>query len=71
MLVNRNPFARQELHRCNESVVSQSCSWCGNVRKTRGGKFYLYRYRVESDGGRKWEDPHLFCSKGCREAYHG
>ena len=69
-LVTRDPFAREELHRRQESAGDRSCRWCGNVRHTRSGHAYLYRYRVETDGGRSFTDRELFCSKGCRDAYH-
>lgn len=71
MLVSRNPFARHELHRRNVPVVSQACSWCGNVRKTKAGKFYLYQFRCETDDGRTYEGSQLFCSKSCHDVYHG
>lgn len=66
--VSRDPFARVELHRETVSTTAAvtGCAWCGFARK--GGK--LYRYRVESDGGRVSEDSHLFCSKSCRTDYY-
>lgn len=69
-LINRDPFARQELHRENV-YVNRECAWCGNVRRTTGGRFFLFRYTVETDGGRKYPDKNLFCALDCREAYHG
>jgi hypothetical protein len=62
--VSRDPFARTELHRERENT-GETCAWCGQVKR---GK-YLYRYRVETDGGRKFEDTKLFCSVQCRRDY--
>jgi len=64
--INRDPFAREELHRKSVQVSHQTCAWCGNVR--RGSR--LFRYRVESDGGRKSEDSKLFCSLDCRRSFY-
>jgi hypothetical protein len=67
--VSRDPFARTELHR--ERVLGAgNCSWCGQIRRTKGGTKYLYQYRTESDGGRKSEHGGLFCSKPCHDDYH-
>ena len=70
MLVCRNPFAREELHRAaihkTELPHGTTCQWCGNLNG-RGG---LYRYRVERDGGSGYLDRHLFCSVACRRAYY-
>lgn len=63
-LVRRDPFARQELHREPEQGT---CAFCGG--SNRYGK--VWRYRVEADGGRTFPDVRVFCSVGCREAYHG
>jgi|GEM_PF-4778152 len=48
MLVKRDPFAREEIHRRSEGT-SQTCHWCGQSRP--GGR--LFKYWVESDSGRK------------------
>src|SRR5262245_55616426 len=69
MFVNRNPFAREELHKSREYTYG-TCAWCGSHCETPKGKRFLYRFRVESDGGRKSEDSRLFCSKPCRDDYH-
>ena len=63
MLVNRDPFARIELHRRTKPRDERRpCGWCG-----REGRFVYY---VETDGGRKADITGEFCSKGCMEAYH-
>lgn len=63
--VSRDPFARTELHRT--FVRGADCAWCGSKARKGDG---AYRYRVESDGGRRSEDKHTFCSKDCRETYY-
>jgi hypothetical protein len=72
MLVKRNPFAREELHR--ERVYVQNslttCAWCGQVKKTPSRRPYLFQYRAESDGGRTSNIRGLFCSESCRKSYH-
>lgn len=70
--VNRNPFARQETHRAFE--VGQSCDFCG-IQSLRSKRSYplglgSYRYRVETDGGRTYQDRETFCSMSCRRAYN-
>lgn len=60
--INRDPFARQELHR--EIVSNTVCSWCGTKGK------HMFQYRTETDGGRKYTHSGVFCSKGCHDAYH-
>jgi len=66
--INRDPFARQEMHR--ETVPGRAnwanCAWCGGLNAH--GK--LYRYRIETDGGRVWPDDKVFCSIGCRRIYY-
>ena len=72
MLICRDPFAREELHRAaihkTELPRGASCQGCGNLNG-RGG---LYRYRVEPDSisGRSYPDQHLFCSVACRRTYY-
>ena len=71
-LINRDPFARQELHRDNVFTGSHwSCYWCGQQRTTKNGKIYLYRYEIQTDGGSNNTIKGLFCSKDCMVAYHG
>lgn len=69
-MINRDPFARTEIHRTfvpkGALLSKEDCAFCG-MRNRRGG---LYRYRAEYDGGRKAEDPHLFCSIACRRSYY-
>lgn len=73
-MVSRDPFARQELHKTREK--NGECAWCGQLDPAHPRAFEgkrplrrIYRYRVESDGGRTFEDRHTFCTKACREAY--
>lgn len=68
--INRDPFARTELHREARDVSVSTCSWCGSVRTRKNGPSYLYRYSTESDGGRRYEHRGLFCSKSCHDSYH-
>lgn len=72
MLVKRDCFARHEIHRkrFNCSLSDHACSWCGNVKKTKKGKKYLFEYWLETDGGRKNEIGGLFCSNDCYRAYY-
>lgn len=70
-MINRDPFARQELHRSRKYVVSAACAWCGCVHATASGRTYLYQYRVESDGGRKFPDRTMYCSIACRRSELG
>ena len=64
MRINRDPFAREELHR--ETVEASGCDWCGQRR--RSGR--LFRYIVESDGGRSSPIRGEFCSVMCMRSYH-
>ena len=64
-LLTRDPFARTELHK-TKVTVSRGCDFCG--RKLNTGM--LYRFRTESDGGRSWNSPGLFCSKSCHDTYN-
>jgi hypothetical protein len=73
-LISRDPFARQELHRTRVPVLrtdGRSCAECGTLRSSDGPWGYLYRYSVQTDGGRTYEDTKLFCSVGCRRSYFG
>ena len=64
MYVNRDPYARIELHK--ESVIGE-CDFCGS--SNRSGK--VWRYRTETDSSRQNEIPGQFCTKACMESYHG
>ena len=85
-LVQRDPFARAEVHRhrvyvdgpCPCWAVTRGCAWCGQRRQTpRTGRAYLYRYTVQTDGGRTLQTGdgfgltpgRLFCSNDCRRTY--
>lgn len=70
--VSHDAFARESIIRKNESGI-ETCSMCGNARKTPSGKRYLYRYGVEHDdkpGRIAWDD-RKFCCKACRDGYYG
>lgn len=79
-LVNRDPFARIELHRERVYLGASlrgyvagkfECAWCGRTQCTpRSKKPYLFCYRTESDGGRVQPDYRLFCSIECRRAFN-
>jgi hypothetical protein len=70
MMHTRDPFARHELHSEREYEPAGTCAWCGQVRETRGGRPWLYRFRIETDGGRKFEAAKLFCSRSCHTSYN-
>jgi hypothetical protein len=69
-LVSRDPFARTELHRERVYVTSAACDWCGGICRTKSGRHYLWQYRFETDGGRKYTSERKFCCKSCHDAYH-
>lgn len=65
--VERDPFARQEVIGKKVDADGETCDWCGSEGKN--GK--LNQYSLESDGGRSSAIKGKFCSKSCRNAYHG
>lgn len=74
-LINRDPFAREELHRERVHFPALSnppgCAWCGRTSCSPLAKVpYLFRYTVETDDGRKHPDVKLFCCIDCRRAYN-
>lgn len=74
--VSRDPFARQELHK--EREHGATCAWCGRVDESQphptplDAPLYgrVYRFEIQSDGGRVFKDRQTFCSKQCRKDYH-
>jgi hypothetical protein len=71
MLVKRDCFAREELHREREYALhGHTCAWCGNVKQTARKRPYLFQYHLETDGGSKHGIMGLFCGESCRKAYH-
>ena len=74
MLVKRDAFAREELHRIKYKatiVVTNGCSWCGGIKREKHSQTpYLFQYHTESDGGRFNIIKGLFCSNGCMKSYH-
>lgn len=76
MLVKRDVFARQELHSERFYTEKFTCAWCGGVKVNRLRRHsqqrkYLYRFRIETDGGRKFRDTLVFCSVDCRRTHMG
>ena len=75
MLIERDPFARQELHAERIKSPATDCALCGSCRQSwrngKPGKWWLYQFRTEHDGGRVDQEQKLFCSLACREAYYG
>lgn len=76
MLVKRDVSARQELHRERFYTDRFSCAWCGRFndqRRHRDGerRKYVYRFWLETDGGRKFRDTLVFCSVDCRHTHMG
>jgi hypothetical protein len=74
--ISRDPFARETLMResVRVSLAAGGCAWCGGKRPLRAGDDYmLYRYHVETDGGRKHAAAggKLFCSVDCLRTYGG
>lgn len=65
-LINRDPFAREELHRETIDANGVTCSWCGQPRNDKK----LYVYYVEHDAGRRRTLNGQFCSIGCLHDYH-
>jgi hypothetical protein len=69
-LVNRDPFARQELTRARVYEPGVTCAWCGGINKTPKGRKFLFRYTVETDGGTRRQLNNLFCSNPCQAYYN-
>ena len=72
-LINRDPFARIELHRRQVKVTTEVCKECGQAKprrhKGKPDSNVLYEFWGESDGGRSWSIAGLFCSTSCMRAY--
>ena len=77
---SRDPFSRTELWKRRE--VNAECAWCGAIDpkrtvfnwespSTNRPVARVYRFEVQSDGGRVFPDRKTFCSRACREAYGG
>ncbi|MET4190607.1 MULTISPECIES: hypothetical protein [unclassified Bradyrhizobium] len=66
--VGRDPFARFDLERTQVEAPAymKGCDWCDNANQWRS----LFKYRHNSDGGRKTEINGKFCSIGCMRSYH-
>lgn len=69
-LINRDPFARVELHRENDRKDG-TCSNCG----TRGRLFHYFHV---TDAGTRYDAPNMigrddnkrFCTVGCYREFH-
>lgn len=71
--IARDPFARETLVRITEFAPKPSgCDWCGDVKKTRLGKPFLFRYGVERDARPKpvWQERE-FCCVECMRLFYG
>lgn len=82
-LVRREELHRARVY----ALGASTCDWCGAVnwtpRKYRsleryyglapslGGRAYLYRYWIESEGARVQEVKGKFCGESCRKLYQG
>lgn len=70
--LKHDAFARETVIR--DTVIgpdSMTCDWCGRPGKKKGKLSRLYRYGIESDGGRQSWVKGKFCCKSCMEFYHG
>lgn len=65
--INRDPFAREELHREVVTPRRGGCDCCGGLRRNNT----LFEYRTETDGGRSNKHRGQFCGKSCHDSYHG
>lgn len=73
-LMNRDPFAREELHREKVQVTAKTCTWCGCVKRLRTSpnRPFLYRYWIEADRvmqSRNYING-MYCSQSCFHAYN-
>ena len=71
--VVRNSFARETVYAERVTASAGACVECGQRRYTRSGKGWLYRFLVQSDGGRSGyaANGNVFCSRSCAETYIG
>jgi hypothetical protein len=72
MLVSRDSFAREELHRSSIWAYGDTCQWCGNVKTTKTGKKRLYTYWIERDdrNGKRDLIKGKYCSNQCFRDYN-
>jgi len=69
--ISRDPFARTELHRVRDYDVSHhGCKWCGQIKTTPKGRWFLYRYETQHDAGRHDYIDGRYCSVDCMRAYY-
>jgi hypothetical protein len=66
MLIRRDPFPREELHRKQEATP-HSCDWCGSRRSN--GKLWAYEVQPDCVVFRAYPLKGLFCSASCFRAY--
>jgi hypothetical protein len=69
-LVKRDSFARQETHRERVYGNDKKCRNCDFRNVTKGGRKFVYQYRVETDGGRKHDITGLYCSAQCFKIFN-
>lgn len=69
--VSHDAFARESITREKVYTDRHTCSWCGQVKENKQGK-YLFRYFVEPDsfGAQPQEIGGLFDSIECMRYYH-
>ena len=66
MYVNRDCFARIELHKF-PAAKGSTCTWCGSI----GRKAPVCVYETQSDGGSKAREFRPFCNLSCRASFYG
>ena len=70
--IYHDPYARHEIVRVSVHADRETCANCGNGKKTRTGKQYLYRYGTIRDSDLSasvaWNRG-KFCSIDCFREY--
>ena len=69
MYVNRDPFARTELHKRrvqSYQLEARGCDWCGG----RDAKGQLWIFETQTASGRHYSHSGAFCCKRCHDAWH-
>jgi hypothetical protein len=74
--VSRDPFARETTYRetIRVSLAAGGCAWCGAKRPSRSPSspdYFLFRYYVQTDGGRRsaLAGGRNFCGIRCLRAF--
>lgn len=70
-MVSRDPFGRFTMFRKSVFSNTDTCAYCGNVRKTKNGRKYLYQYGIEKDGTSSSLEfqKEKFCCIDCMRSY--